>query len=141
MAELKTKVNSASVTDFLDKVTDAERRKDCDTVSAMMQKVTGEAPKMWGASLVGFGAYKYTYASGHSGEWLIIGFSPRKSDLTLYIMPGFTDHQELMDKLGKHKTGKSCLYIKKLADVDLKVLEKLMKASVAAMKKDRVKAE
>ena len=139
MAEIKTKVNDASVSDFLDNVADPERRRDCDTVSALMQKVTGEPPKMWGASIVGLATYQYTYASGQSGVWPIIGFSPRKNDLTLYIMPGFTEYEELMSKLGKFKTGKSCLYLKKLADVDMKVLEQLMKDSVAAMGSKRVR--
>lgn len=104
-----------------------------------MKEATGEQPRMWGSSIVGFGAYKYRYASGHEGEWPIIGFSPRKNDLTLYIMPGFADYTELMAKLGKHKTGKSCLYIKKLDDVELPVLKKLITKSVDKMGEHRVR--
>jgi hypothetical protein len=140
MAELKTQKNDASVQDFLAKVADDTRRADCYSVLAMMQEVTGEAPSMWGASIVGFGTYRYQYASGQSGEWPIIGFSPRKNDLTLYIMPGFAKAEDALRRLGKHKAGKSCLYLKRLADVDLTVLREMMVASVEAMEKSRVRA-
>lgn len=139
MAELKTKETKASVAAFLKKVPDEQRRKDCQTVLEMMQEATGEPPKLWGSSIVGFGRYKYRYASGHSGEWPIIGFSPRKSDLTLYIMRGFAEYGALMAKLGKYKTGKSCLYIKKLDDVGLPVLKKLITKSVDSMAAHRVR--
>jgi len=139
MAELKTKKTKASVAAFLDQISDEQRRKDCQRVLKIMKEATGEQPRMWGSSIVGFGAYKYRYASGHEGEWPIIGFSPRKNDLTLYIMPGFADHTELMAKLGKHKTGKSCLYIKKLDDVELPVLKKLITKSVDKMAEHRVR--
>ena len=139
MAELKTKKTKASVAAFLDQISDDQRRKDCQRVLKIMKEATGEQPRMWGSSIVGFGAYKYRYASGHEGEWPIIGFSPRKNDLTLYIMPGFADYTELMAKLGKHKTGKSCLYIKKLDDVELPVLKKLITKSVDRMAEHRVR--
>lgn len=138
MAELKTKETRASVAAFLKKISDEQRRKDCQTVLQLMQQATGEEPKLWGSSIVGFGRYHYRYASGHEGEWPIIGFSPRKTDLTLYIMPGFEKFESLMAKLGKYKTGKSCLYIKKLDDVAVPVLEKLIAKSVASMAKYRV---
>ena len=130
MAELKTKKTKASVTTFLDKITDEQRRKDCQIVLNLMKQATGEEPKMWGSSMVGFGTYHYRYASGREGDWPIIAFSPRKTDLTLYIMPGFVKFESLMAKLGKYKTGVSCLYIKKLDDVEIPVLKKLIAKSV-----------
>ena len=139
MAELKTKKTKASVSAFLNKIADAQRRKDCQTVLDFMKQATGEEPKMWGSSMVGFGTYHYRYASGREGDWPIIGFSPRKTDLTLYIMPGFENAQSLMAKLGKYKIGKSCLYIKKLADIEIPVLKKLIDTSVQKMAKHRVK--
>ena len=139
MAELKTKPTKASVKAFLNKISDEQRRKDCQTVSDLMQRATGEVPKMWGSSIVGFGRYQYRYASGHEGEWPIIGFSPRKNDLTLYIMRGFDESQSLLDRLGKFKTGKSCLYIKRLADIDVPVLKKLITESVQSMADKRVR--
>ena len=138
MAELKTKETKASVAAFLNKISDVQRRKDCQTVLELMQRATGEKPKMWGSSIVGFGRYKYKYASGREGEWLVIGFSPRKTDLTLYIMRGFEESEALLDKLGKCKTGKGCLYIKRLDDVEIPVLKKLISKSVAMMASKRV---
>lgn len=138
MAELKTKATKESVTAFIDAVADETRRKDCKTVMKLMAEVTKEKPRMWGASIVGYGKYAYTYASGQSGEWPIVSFSPRKNDLTLYIMPGVDAFPDLMSKLGKYKTGKSCLYLKKLADVDLGVLRELVEQSVARMAPQRV---
>lgn len=138
MAEIKTKVNNASVSAFLGKVADTDRRKDCQTVLELMKEATKSEPRMWGSSIIGFGSYHYESASGRSGEWLIIGFSPRKTNLTLYIMPGFEPYAGLMKKLGKFKTGKSCLYIKTLADVDLKVLKTLLARSVKDMGSKRV---
>jgi hypothetical protein len=137
-AELKTKVNEASVDSFIDQQPEAVAA-DCRTIMKLMKKATGEEPRMWGASIVGFGRYAYEGASGRSGEWMITGFSPRKANLTIYIMMGFEEEAALMQKLGKHTTGKSCLYIKKLADVDLKVLESLIVKGVKAMAKQRVK--
>ena len=130
MAELKTKKTKASVSAFLDKIADEQRRKDCQTVLNLMKQATGEEPKMWGSSIVGFGTYHYRYASGREGDWPIIAFSPRKTDLTLYIVPGFQKFESLMAKLGKYKTGVSCLYIKKLDDVEIPVLKKLIAKSV-----------
>ena len=138
MAELKTKPTTDSVSAFLKRVEDKGRRDDCLTVIAMMKDVTKEEPAMWGSSIVGFGRYHYKYESGREGEWMITGFSPRKADLTLYIMGGFEDFPDLMKRLGKHKTAKSCLYIKKLADVDLKVLKEIVKKSVKTMAEKRV---
>ena len=139
MAELKTKPTKASVKAFLNKIDDEQRRKDCQQVSDLMQSATGEKPKMWGSSIVGFGRYHYRYASGREGEWPIIGFSPRKNDLTLYIMPGFDEFKSLMNKLGKYKAGKSCLYIKKLDDIDVSVLKKLIAKSVEKMADKRIR--
>lgn len=138
MAEPKTKETTASVATFLKKVADKTRREDCQTVVEMMRDITKEEPKMWGSSIVGFGRYRYKYASGREGEWPITGFSPRKGDLTLYLMGGFESSPELMKQLGKHKTGKGCLYIKQLADVDLPVLRKLVTKSVKHMAKQRI---
>lgn len=134
MAELKTKQTKASVKDFLNQITDEERRKDCFAVAKMMEEITGEKPKMWGPSIVGFGVYHYKYASGHEGDWPITAFSPRKRDLTLYIMPGFEPFGELMKQLGKHSTGKSCLYIKRLSDIHIPTLKKVIKESVKRTK-------
>ena len=139
MAEQKTKQTNASVKDFLNQVADEERRKDCFTVAKLMEEITGEKPKMWGPSIVGFGRYHYKYASGHEGDWPVAAFSPRKRDLTLYLMPGFAEHGELMKKLGKHSTGKSCLYIKSLSDIHMPTLKKLIKDSVNYMEKYRTK--
>ncbi len=130
MAELKTKLNDASVDDFIESVEDESKRDDCRRVLELMKNATGEDPKMWGSSIVGFGTYHYKYASGREGDWMKTGFSPRKQNLTIYIMDGFGRYDELMSKLGKHRTGKSCLYVKRLSDIDFKVLEKLVKASV-----------
>ena len=138
MAEPKTKETAESVSAFLDKIADKSRREDCLAVVDIMRDVTKEEPKMWGSSIVGFGRYRYKYESGREGEWMITGFSPRKSDLTLYIMPGFEPFADLMKRLGKYKTGKSCLYIKKLADVDVDVLRELVTRSVKKMAAKRI---
>ena len=106
MADLKTKQTNESVKDFLNKVADEERRADCFAIAKLMEEVTGEKPKMWGPSIVGFGSYHYKYASGREGDWPITGFSPRKKDLTLYIMMGFEKHRDLIEKLGKHSSSK-----------------------------------
>ena len=138
MAEPKTKPTSESVSAFLDKVSDKGRREDCLAVIDIMKDVTKEEPRMWGTSIVGFGRYHYKYESGREGDSMITGFSPRKTDLTLYIMGGFESFPDLMKRLGRHKTGKACLYIKKLADVDLKVLRELVEKSVKRMKDKRI---
>lgn len=134
MADLKTKPTAASVDAFLKRVEDEARRQDCATLVRIMKKATRDEPAMWGASIVGFGRYHYKYASGREGDWFLTGFSPRKQDLTLYIMAGFDGFEALMARLGKYKTGKSCLYVKRLADVDVAVLEKLVAASVQHMR-------
>lgn len=134
MSEPKTKQNDGDVNKFLDAVENPRRREDARRVLELMRKVTGEPPKMWGSSIVGFGSYHYKYASGREGDWMITGFSPRKQNLTIYIMPGFSEFSELLDRLGKHKTSKSCLYLNKLADVDLEVLAELVRESATVMK-------
>ena len=138
MAELKTKETAESVSAFLEKIADKGRREDCLAVADIMRKVTKEEPKMWGSSIVGFGRYHYKYESGREGEWMITGFSPRKGDLTLYIMGGFDLFPDIMKRLGKYKTGKSCLYIKKLADIDVGVLRELVTSSVNKMAAKRI---
>ncbi|MBL8076568.1 MAG: DUF1801 domain-containing protein [Anaerolineales bacterium] len=133
--ELKTKVNTASVEGFLNSVEDEQKRADCFEILKMMKQVTKETPRMWGASIVGFGSYHYKGASGREGDWMLTGFSPRKQNMTLYLMGGFDLHKDLLKKLGKYKTSVGCLYIKKLDDVDKTVLKKLVTESVKTMKK------
>lgn len=133
MSDLKTRENDANVEAFLDQVPHDRKRQDAFTLLTLMQEATGFPPRMWGESIVGFGSYHYTYASGREGDWLLTGFSPRKQNLTVYIMAGFEQYDDLMARLGKHKTGKSCLYINKLSDVDLHVLKELVRRSVAHM--------
>jgi hypothetical protein len=130
MAELKTKPNRSSVTAFLATVKEPGRRRDCQALAAIMKKATGAAPKMWGPSIVGFGDYHYKYASGREGDWFVAGFSPRAQALTLYVMPGLDRFGPLLKRLGKYKTGRSCLYIKSLEDVDVRVLEELIAQAV-----------
>ncbi|WP_033339204.1 DUF1801 domain-containing protein [Catenuloplanes japonicus] len=125
----KTVQNQASVPDFLASVTDARRREDAETACALMADVTGADPAMWGASIVGFGAYRYEYASGRSGDWPAVAFSPRRAALTFYLMPGFPGYDTLLARLGPHSLGKSCLYIKRLADVDSETLRDLIAAA------------
>lgn len=134
MAELKTQQNDASVTRFLENIENPKRKADCKTVCALMAQLTGWPAKMWGKSIIGFGAYDYCYDSGHSGRWMMVGLSPRKSSLTIYIMPGFSGFPDLMAKIGKYKTGRSCLYVNKLEDIDLVVLGELIEKSVDVMK-------
>lgn len=134
MSEPKTKQHDGDVNEFLDAVENPRRKEDARRVLELMRDVTGEPPKMWGSSIVGFGSYHYKYASGREGDWMITGFSPRKQNLTIYIMPGFSEFAGLLGRLGKHKTSKSCLYLNKLADVDLEVLAELVRESVAVMK-------
>ncbi len=133
---IKTTLNDASAKDFINAVPDETKRKDAFTLLEMFSRLTGEQPKMWGTSIIGFGQYHYkSEKSKQEGDWPLIGFSPRKQNLTLYIMPGFKDYADLLKNLGKHKiSGGSCLYINKLADVDLKVLEKLIRQSYEDMK-------
>jgi len=131
MAELKTKKTTASVEKFLNNVADEQRRKDCFRLVEIMKAETKAEPAMWGTSIVGFGRHQYAYVSGRELEWFLVGFSPRKQDLTLYIMGGLKRYPSLTKKLGKHKAGKGCLYIKKLEDVDLPTLKQLIKQSVA----------
>lgn len=125
----KTRPNTTSITSFLDSVEDEIQRKDSYTLISIMKEITREEPVMWGPSIIGFGSYHYKYDSGREGDMLITGFSPRKQNLSLYIMAGFAKYEELMQKLGKHKTGKSCLYIKRLSEINRDVLTELIKAS------------
>lgn len=125
-AEQKTKETSASVTDFLSGIEDEQKRKDCFEILKLMEQVTKHEPKMWGSSIVGFGSYHYKYASGHEGDTMLMGFSPRKQNITLYVTTDYERFPRLMEKLGKHSTGKACLYIKRLSDVDRGVLKELM---------------
>ncbi len=135
MAELKTKQNEANVNAFINTIENERRRRDANTLLELMGKLTGEPARMWGSSIVGFGSYHYKYDSGHEGDWSIVSFSPRKQNLVVYIMPGFSDYAHLMKKLGKYKTGKSCLYINKLDDIDTSVLSELIVDSVAKMRR------
>ncbi|PRP96415.1 DUF1801 domain-containing protein [Enhygromyxa salina] len=135
MAELQTKPTDAKVTDFLAAIADEQQRADAQVIVELMREVTKAEAQMWGPSIVGFGSCHYVYESGREGDWFLTGFSPRARNLTLYIMPGFEDYAELLGRLGKHKTGKSCLYINRLADVDLKVLRTLVKKSAAHIKR------
>jgi len=135
MAELKTKVNNASVAEFLNSIEDEQKRADSFEILKLMRQITKEEPKMWGTSIVGFGHVHYVYDSGHEGDTCIIGFSPRKQNLTLYALGSYRQHPELLEKLGKHKTGVGCLYINKLKDVDIKVLKELIQRSFKAAKK------
>jgi len=133
MAELKNKATDASVDDFLANV-DEHRQGDCQKIMKLLQEVTGEKPRMWGPSMIGFGSYHYKYASGREGDWFITGFSPRKKDYTIYINSGLDNHGDLLQQLGKHKTGKSCLYIRKLEDINWPVLKELVKKNNQMMK-------
>jgi len=135
MAEQKTKPTEQSVDSFLDSLADEKVRDDCYALTKIMKKVTGSAPKMWGGSIIGFGKYHYKYDSGHEGDSCLTGFSPRKQNISLYVMPGASEHTDLLKKLGKHKAGKGCLYVKKIEDIDLGVLEKLISASVKSLQK------
>jgi hypothetical protein len=135
MAEIKTRPTSASVSRFLNGIADAEKRRDGFALVEIMKRLTDAEPVMWGASIVGFGTYHYKYASGREADWPIAGFSPRKQNLTVYVMPGFMGQDEdLLGRLGKHSVAKSCLYIKRLADVDLSTLETLIARSVGRVR-------
>jgi len=130
MAELKTKKNEASVDAFLNKIPEEKRRKDCFTIMQLMKKVTKSEPKMWGDSIVGFGTYHYKYESGREGDWFPVGFSPRKQNLSLYLMCDMEKRSGLLKKLGKYKMAKSCIYIKKIEDIDLSVLTELIAQAI-----------
>ncbi len=135
MAELKTKKNDESVDGFLNKIEQVQKREDCFEVLKIMQEATGQQPKMWGTAIVGFGAYHYKYESGHEGDMCKVGFSPRKANITLYIMMGGATKPELLQQLGKHKVSGSCLHINKMADIDKAVLKKIVKDTYNAMTK------
>jgi hypothetical protein len=135
MADLKTKQTDASVEAYLNAIEDAGRRDDCRALAALMHRVTRYEPKMWGTSIVGFGSYHYKYDSGHEGDSCLAGFSSRKAEISLYLMPGLQAKETLLAVLGKHKAGKGCLYIKRLSDVDVGVLEKLVRESVAELRR------
>jgi hypothetical protein len=134
VADNKTRPTGASVTEFIAAISDPGMRADAKKVAAMMRRATGKRARMWGPSIVGYGSYHYRYASGRAGEFMITGFSPRKRALTIYVMPGFSRFDTLMSKLGSYKTGKSCLYIRRLADVDETVLEQIIAQSVGYMR-------
>lgn len=135
MAELKTKETKASVATFLAGVEDPQKRADCRRIAKIMREATGKRARMWGDSIVGYGRYDYTYRSGHSGTWMLTGFSPRARNITIYIMPGFGKFGPLLKKLGKYKTARSCLYIKRLDDIDEAVLSRLVANSVREMQR------
>jgi len=135
MAELKTRQTKASVSEFINAIEDKQKRADVRRVASMMRRATGSRAKMWGSSIVGYGTYKYTTARGEELESMVTGFSPRKQALSVYIMPGFSKYESLLKRLGKYKTGKSCLYIKRLSDVNERVLEQLIGRSVKQMRK------
>lgn len=134
MAEAKTKPTKLSVDKFIKSQPDEQVRKDCAVISKLMSEATGEPPKMWGPAIIGFGTYHYKYPTGREGDMPIVGFSPRKQNLTLYVWMGFEEDADLWKKLGKHTTSKSCLYIKRLSDVDLPTLKKIIKVSVKRLR-------
>ena len=135
MSQLKTQPTDESVQAFIEAIENDERKQDCLQLLQWMKKITQTEPKLWSTNIICFDSYHYKYASGREGDWFITGFSPRKQALTLYIMAGFDRYEELMQKLGKYKTGKSCLYVKRLSDVEETVLKELIKESVAYMRK------
>jgi hypothetical protein len=138
MAENKTRITKASVQNYFAAITDDARRKDCEALARLIKKATKEQPKMWGSSIVGFGSYHYKYESGREGDSCLIGFSSRKGDISLYGLGSFAGKEKLLPKLGKHKSGKGCLYIQKLSDIDLSVLERLITGAVSQREKLRV---
>jgi hypothetical protein len=135
MAENKTKATGASVESYLSTIEDEARRKDCEALAKLMAKATKQQPKMWGTSIVGFGSYHYKYESGREGDSCLTGFSSRKSDISVYLVASVAGQEELLSNLGKHKMGKGCLYVRRLGDVDLKILEQLIVGSVAERKR------
>ena len=136
MAELKTKRTDASVDDFLNSIKDDQVRKDCWTIAEMMQKATKAKPQMWGPSIIGFGSRRYKYPNGREMDWMVIAFSPRKQNITLYLSRDFEGYDELMEQLGKHSCSKACLYIKRLSDIHLPTLKKLINSTVKHLKKN-----
>lgn len=128
--ELKTKVNDDSVIDFLNTIEDLSKREESFQLLDLLSAITKSEPKMWGSSIIGFGSYHYKYASGQEGDWMKVGFSPRKQKFSIYIMSGFEPLKDYLENLGKHKTGKGCLYVNKLADIDLNILQKLVEESM-----------
>jgi hypothetical protein len=133
MAETKTKPTEVSVDAFIEAVENSTRREDAKAIRTMMERVTGEPPRMWGPSIIGFGSYHYKYDSGHEGTSCRLGFSPRKTELVLYVLTGAPEQEAQLARLGKHRTGKACLYIKRLADVDMGVLEEITRGALAHM--------
>ena len=134
-AKNKTTQTTASVTAFIDSIKDPDQRKDAQALLALMKRATGSTPRMWGPSIVGFGTYHYKYASGREGDYCVTGFSPRKGTLTVYVLPGLHLQADNLKKLGKHTTGKSCIYIRKLSDVHLPTLETMVKQGVKDIRK------
>lgn len=132
--ENKTQPTEQSVESFLDSVEDERKRVDCYTLLELIGEITGDKPVMWGSSIIGFGTYHYKYASGREGDFMVTGFSPRKRNLTIYVMPGFDQYEQMLSRLGKYKTGRSCLYVNKLADVDMDILRELLSAGVKYMR-------
>jgi len=139
MAEIKTKKTDQPVDDFLDSIDDETKKKDCYAILDLMKQITGEEPKMWGESIVGFGDLHYKYASGREGDWLLVGFSPRKQNLSIYLTCDFQEDPDLMSRLGKFKTGKACLYIKTLEDVNVEALKELIEKSIWAVRDRRIR--
>jgi len=136
MATNSTQITNVEPADFIATIEKATRRADAEVLLAMMTRATGCTPRMWGPSIVGFGRYHYRYESGHEGDSMLTGFSPRKAKLVLYILPGYDDLSDQLDRLGKHTTGKSCLYINKLSDIDMAVLEEIVVDAVGRMRRD-----
>lgn len=134
MSEAKTKPTDQNVIHFLEAIDDPRRRDEGLALNQLMREVTGEEPCIWGTNIIGYGAYRYRYASGREGDWPLVAFSPRKQNLTIYIMAGFDEYDDLMSRLGKHSTGRSCLYLKRLSDVDQAVLRELVARSVDHMR-------
>lgn len=141
MSDPKTRPTDQDVDLFLDNLVDPQQRQDSRTIAEIMREITGAAPRMWGDSIVGFGSYHYRYASGREGDWPLTGFSPRKHNLTLYLSYGFDQHSKLLERLGKYKVGKACLYLKRLGDVDLIVLRELIRQSVEQVTRANVPQE
>ncbi|MGD9793145.1 MAG: DUF1801 domain-containing protein [Acidimicrobiia bacterium] len=135
MAENKTKATDASVRAYLDTVTEGQRRVDSDAIIEMMRRVSGHEPAMWGPSIIGFGSYHYRYDSGHEGDSSLTGFSPKGKEISLYVLAGAPEQEDLLGRLGKHRAGKACLYVKRLSDIDLTVLERLIAAGIAEIRR------
>ncbi len=134
MAENKTKPTLLKAQDYLEKIDNDQRKADCLALNTLMAEITGENAVMWGTSIIGYGSYHYKYESGREGDMPLIGFSNRKQNITIYIMTGFTKYEELLDKIGKYKIGKSCFYIKKLSDIDVEVLKEMIISSIDVIK-------